>query len=879
MRFGALFADRARRDQREHELSRELETALQLHIDDNLRGGMTPVEARRQAMLAFGGLEQTKERYRDRRGLPIVEEFVRDVRHACRRLLRTPGVALAILLTLSVALGLNASVFATADALFLRPFTFPNVDRLVLIEETRPEWRWTGRTSAANFQDWTRSKPAGLTGLSALGWRDVEIGGSSNPERLHGTLVSANFFGMIGLSPAHGRWFSEDEETPGNHRRVVLSHPLWERRFHASSDIVGQSIVIDGLPHDVVGIAPEGFDFPFGTQLWVPLAFEQKDLVDRDDRALLVVGRLADDANVASVQSAMTSVAQELARLHERAGFRSGARVRTLTAGLREQDSGAMHAFLQGAALFVLLIACTNIINLILALGVERQREVAVRFALGATRLQIFRTLWLESALLALLAVPPALLIADISLDLIRNSLPPRIALVLPGWQNINVDGRLLMCAAVLAGAAALLFGLLPAVQASIPKPDALKEGARGLTSGASRQRLRHALIVAQVALVMPLLVSAAAAWNGASQLASASQGYQPDGLVATRLMLPERRYGDAQARRSFAASLERDLAGLPGITGAALSNHLPSTGMSLVRPIAVEGRTASAPTAGDQVEHRVVTPQYFDTMKIKILRGRGFNESDLEGALPVAIVSKSVADRYWLGDNPIGRRIRHADDDSKTWITIVGVADNVVEDWFWGRDALTAYRPFRQDPPPEFELLVRVSGDPTVASSQIRTAIGVVDPEQPLTAITPMRRMIHERLAAPRTISTLMGTLGAMALALAAIGLFGIIAHLVGQRTHEIGLRIAFGASRRDVIRLVVKDAMRLAGVGLSIGAVLSIGALRLLESALFAAGSVGPWVIVYMMALIATVGLTATYLPALRATRIKPAVALRNE
>jgi putative ABC transport system permease protein len=265
--------------------------------------------------------------------------------------------------------------------------------------------------------------------------------------------------------------------------------------------------------------------------------------------------------------------------------------------------------------------------------------------------------------------------------------------------------------------------------------------------------------------------------------------------------------------------------------------------------------------------------------MKIRILRGRGFAESDHEHAQPVTIISKSVADRFWPGADPIGRRIRPADGDSEAWTTIVGVADNVVEDWFWGREALTTYRPFRQEPPPDFELVVRTSGDPTFVSGQIRAAIRAIDPERPLGTITPMRQLIHERLSGPRTISTLMGALGGMALALAAIGLYGVIAHLVGQRTHEIGLRLAFGASRRDVMRLVAKDAMKLAGVGLVIGGVLSIGAVTLLESAIAAVGSLEPWAIAGLTLLMAAVGLAATYVPARRATRIEPAVALRTE
>ena len=454
---------------------------------------MTPTEARRQAILALGGVDQTKETYRDRRGLPVVETVLRDLRIGCRRLLRTPVAAFVIVVTLAASIGLNASVFAIADAMVLRPFPFPQVENLVYVDEARPDGPYRGITSAANFLEWKRRTRA-FSRLSGFTLRDVELGsdGGGEPETLRAAAVTADFFDVLGTAPDRGRGFVAGEETFGRHRSVVLGHAMWLRRFAGDQAIVDGSIVLDGVPHQVVGIAPRNFDFPFGTDLWVPLAFDASTIAARDRRFVLGIGRLAPGTTIEAARAELTGVGRDLSRDYPIFNADRDPRVRPFAAGFVEDGLGQLFGLLQACALLVLLIACANVTNLLLALGLERQREIAVRFALGATRGQILRGLWLENTVLGIVSVPLALAVAAAGLTITRATMPARFE-TLPGWRTIDVDARLMLFTLVLALLATVIVSLLSTIQMTRRNPDALKEAARGLTAGASRQRLRRA--------------------------------------------------------------------------------------------------------------------------------------------------------------------------------------------------------------------------------------------------------------------------------------------------------------------------------------------------------------------------------------------------
>jgi putative ABC transport system permease protein len=859
---------------RERDMHEELESHLELHIEHNLRMGLAPDEARRRALLALGGFEQAKERYRERAGVPVLESIGRDLRDAGRRLRRAPGPVLVILLTLAAALGVNGAVFAITDALVLRPFSLPDVDTLVVVSEKRPDG---GRswTSPATFLDW-RQRSTSFQTLVAVSLEDVELGDHDGPERLRAAKVSPDFFTVVG-QPARGRGFVEEEATVGRHRSVVLGDGLWQRRFAADPAIVGRSIVIDGIPHRVVGVAPPHFQFPYGTELWLPLAFDAASLASRDNRVLFSIGRLADGATIDSAGLDMSAIASRIARQFPDTHKDRGALVQTLADGFVEEGVRPLSVLLHVSALLVLFIACANIANLLVALAVERRREVAVRCALGATRGAIVRGVWLEHALLAMLAAPLALAVAGAALSASRASMPARLAPLLPGWETLDVDGPVVVFVAGLALVSAAVFGAFATLHASRHDLDALKEAARAQTAGINRLRLRRILVVAQVAVVLPLIVTAASSLRGTFHLLNRPQGYDPAGVVTTRLTLPERQYADPQAKRRFVAEVLEGLKDDRTMSGAAVVNVLPSTTLNQSLVVDVQGRPAPA-RQREYVDYRVVSPGYFETMRVRVLRGRSFTEADTERAAPVAIVSASMAAKYWPGSNPIGRGVRDAGSPGAPWAMVVGVADDIVHDWYVGGNAATLYRPYQQDPSRDLAIAVRTH-EPAAALSHVRAVVHGIDPARPLNDVMPMREVIEERLTAPRQVAQIMAGVGTLALLLAAMGLYGVVGYSVSQRTHEIGLRVALGASQSDVLRLVVGQASRLTLIGLAIGAVLTLGTTGVARAVTFGIAPFDPRWLVAMALFVAAIGLAASYAPARRALAIPPVIALRHD
>ena len=868
-------ADLRRRRTRESELADELESHISLHIDHNIRIGMTPQEARRQALLALGGLEQAKEQYRDRAGVPAFEIVWRDLRDAWRRLRRAPGPVLVIVVTLAVALGVNGTVFAIADSLLLRSFSLPQLDTLVVVSETTPDGdrSWT---SPATFLDWRRQSSS-FEALVAVAIEDVELGEHSAPERLRAVKVSHDFFALVGR-PAHGRGFLEEETTFGRHRSVVIADGLWRRRFAADPAIVGRSIVIDSVPHRVVGIAPPHFDFPYGTEVWLPLAFDAGALASRDRRVLFCIGRLTDGVSLERARADMSAIASDIARQFPETQRARGALVQSLVDGFVEEGIRPLSVLLHVSALLVLFIACANIANLLAALGAQRRREVAVRCALGATRAAVLRGVWLEHISLALVSIPLALAVAGVTLQLTKASMPARLAPVVPGWSMVDVDARLMLFTTLLACVSAGLFGAYSAMHAARNDADALKEGARSQTAGLNPMRLRRLLVIAQIAFVLPLVVTAASSWRGAFRLLNGAHGYDPQDVLTMRLTLPERHYAEQHMMRRFVASVLDGLRHDPAVNAAAIVNVLPSTTFNETRGVEVLGREAAGRGEPERVDYRVVSSNYFVTMRIRMVSGRSFAEADVESATPVAIVSASMATKYWPGADPIGRRLRDAGQPDAPWVTVVGVADDILHDWYVGRNSAMVYRPYAQDPARDVALTVRTSA-PAAALSRVQAVIRSVDSTRPLNDVMRMNDVIDERLTGPRQVARMMAGLAGLALLLAILGLYGVVGYSVTQRTHEIGLRVVLGASRSDVLRLVLGQASRLTLVGLAVGTALALGTSGVAEAVTFGIAPFDPvWLIALALG-VAAISLVAAYAPARRAMTIHPAIALRHE
>ena len=621
-----------------------------------------------------------------RSGDTFMSTLVKDIRYGWRALRKRPLVTLTVAGTLALGLGANAAIFNLVDRLVLRPFPFADPDKVVMLAETGPGLDFKKESvSAANFLDW-RAQADTLTGLSGLAWWDANLIEKNDPERVQGYFASAGFFDALGVRPALGRGFVQDDETFGRHHVVVLSDALWKRRFDGDAAILGRSITIDGTPYQVIGVAPPRFQFPDGASLWAPLAFDPKTAPKRDNRFLTVVGHLAPGRTLDDALSQMSVIAVRLAQQYPEANRDHGAHVYTLSQGMLDEGTGSLLSMWQASALVVLLIACANIANLMLARAAERQRDVAVRLALGASRGRIIRELLTESVLLACLAVGPALGFAWAGLYLMRVAMPANIIRFVPGWESIGPDFRLLAFTLVLALVTAVIFGMLPALQAARSRvADALKEGGRTATG---RQWLRRAIVVAEIAIALPLLVTAGLGVIGTNRFLNGPQGYDPDGLLTMKLVLPERTYADDTARRQFVERATREVSAVAGVTQAAVANNPPATGSNSTRTIEIDGHPAPDPKNLPSVDNRVVTPSFLDVMRIPLLRGRGFTEADREDGAPVAIVSESMARQYWPGEEPIGRRLRVR---GGSWLTVVGVCGDLIQDWFMRRNCTDA--------------------------------------------------------------------------------------------------------------------------------------------------------------------------------------------
>lgn len=801
-----------------------------------------------------------------------------DVRRAGRTMFKRPAVSALVILTLGLGLGANATIFGGIDALILRPFTIPDLDRLVMVAETEPGTSADTQetVSPANYLDWKAQTDA-FEHLAAFGWWDVNLAGQEEAERVAGFFVTANFFPAVGVAPSLGRTFMTDEEVRGNHRRAVLSHALWQRRFGGDRDILGKTVLLDTEPFEIVGVMPEGFGFPLGADVWAPLALDPKAAMRRDDRYLSVVGRLSPGRTIDDAKAQIALVAQRLEQQYPVTNKDRGARVVTMVQGMRDQGLGPMLSLWQASACLVLLIACANIANLLLARGAERQRELAVRAALGASRSRIVRELLVESVVLACAAIPLALGVAWVGIRLIRINLPPRLVRFVDGWTSMGVDERVFGFTVLLALATAIVFGLLPALRASRPAlNESLKEGGRSASAGRQRQRLRKGLVIAEIALALPLLVASGMSTLGAHRFLNGPQGYEPDGLLTMRAVLPDAKYLQPEARRRFTDDVVARLSVLPGVRSVGLSNVLPSSNNNSSRAIEVEAVPTSDPANPPLVDNRLVGPAFLGTMQIPVLQGRNFSDADRADSLPVAIISKSAAERHFPGADPIGRKIRLGTDP---WLTVVGVSGDYIQQWFNRRNAPTVYRPYAQAPSAYLAIGVRADGDLAALIPAARAAVREVDPAQPIFDVMPMRQALAEKTIGLQYIAAIMAVFGLLALVLAVVGVYSLMAFVITQRTHEIGVRIALGAKRGDVIRLTVGQSARMTAAGAILGLMLSAALSRGLETALFGIISSDVRISLGFAAILITAALAAGYVPARRATKIDPIIALRAE
>ncbi|MGE0123357.1 MAG: ADOP family duplicated permease [Vicinamibacterales bacterium] len=804
----------------------------------------------------------------------------RELRHAWRALGQRPALSAVIAGTLAVALAANAVIFNLADALYLRPFRLFDVDRLVLIaSDSVGDRPYFDRESVApaDYRDWTRALTT-VPALAAVEWWDPTLSGVERPESLHGFRVTPGYFELLGVGPSLGRSFTAEDGHPNANRTVILSHAFWVRHFNADPDVLGRTMRLEGAPHEVVGVMPPRFVVPYGAEVWAPVGYDEAAWAERRRGSLMVFGRLGDGQTLEAARAEVTAVVARQAAEFPDTNRNRPVMVVSFDRGLGDDAVGPFVAIWQAAAVLLLLIACANIANLLLARGTERQPEFAVRLALGASRWRLGMQLLIEGVCLAVIGIAVGTALAAGAITLSRGFLPATVVRFVPGYEYIQLDAATFAAMAALGALATIVFSLVPAVQAAgAGRVGPIVGGARASTAPPGRQWLRSVLAGAQVALTVALVVAAALIVGAVNRAAYGATGFDREQLITAQLTLPEGPYQDLARRRRFTAAVLDRLRGLPGVTQAGAANVLPYTNLAASRPLVVEGRPIDDTAPERRVDLQRATPEYLETLRIPLLRGRALTAGDGADAPPTALVSQRLAEEYFPGEDPIGQRVRLAKDGE--WVTIVGVVGDIVQDWFIGRKNPTVYRPLEQDPPLNLTFAARTAGDPMRLAADVQRAVVAADPDQPIEQLASMEEVIRTKVAGINYFARVLTTMSGIALALALTGMYSLMAYLAARRTREIGVRMALGATRRQVEWLTASRAGRIALAGAVAGAALAIALGQVMRSALF--GLIAPNTAVVAAAAIALVVVTvaAGYLPARRAARQDPWLALRTE
>ena len=805
--------------------------------------------------------------------------LLQDLRFGARMLWKRPGFTAVAVLTLALGIGANTAIFSLVNAVLLKPLPFPEADRLVMLWEDASAIGFPQNTPApANYVDW-KTQTNSFEGMAATMWASFNLAGYGEPQKLNGTAVTADLFGVLGVRPALGRGFTPEEERPGSNNVVILSHGLWRETFGGEPAIVGRDIILSSEKYTVVGVMPRDFQFldPYA-RLWVPLAHAPEDWANRGGHYLTVVGRLKRGVTVSQADADLKAVTARIARDHPD----DAADLNAYVMPLREQVSGQVRRpllILVVAVSFVLLIACANVAGLLLARSAARRKEMAVRVALGASRWRVVRQMLTESALLSAAGGAAGLLLALWSFAFLRQLVPPSLAASAP----LTVDARALLFTLAVSLLTATLFGLAPALQASKAGPsDALKQGGgRGAVGGGGRT-LRGAFVVAEVALALVLLVGAALLIQSLQKLRGQYTMAAPEQVLVMRTVLPPNRYREHAQREAFYDDVLGRVRGLPGVVSAGYTTSVPLAWKGGASGLTVEGRPPRQGLQDDGV-HRQVTAGYLEALGIPLKAGRLIAESDGAQAQPVAVVNEAMARAYFGGD-ALGKRFKVGDpEDEPPWLTVVGVVGDLRQMGIEAPAKPEFYLPYKQVNYHTWfapaHLVVRTSVEPTSLVASVRREVHAVDPEQPVSNVQTMEEILGEESAQRRVGMTLLATFAGLALLLASLGIYGVLSFFVAQHTQEIGVRLALGAQPRTILALVLGKGMRLALVGLALGLVGALLLTRLIESQLFGVSASDPLTYAGLALLLAAVALLACYLPARKAMKVDPMVALRYE
>jgi putative ABC transport system permease protein len=811
-----------------------------------------------------------------------METLLKDFRYGIRSLLKRPGFTAVAVITLALGIGANTAIFSLVNAVLLRSLPFADPDRLVMIWEDASFAGFPRNTPApANYADW-KSQNQVFTALAAQDIRSFNLTGDGEPEKIEAFGITANFFPLLGVQPALGRVFTTDEDTAGAGQVVVLNYNLWQQRYGGEENIIGRQLVLNGRKYTVVGVMPAGFQFlDSKIGLWVPITLTPEQLAQRNRHYLTVVARLKPGVSVAQANADMQAIQQRIAHDHpDEAG-----RINAYVMPLRDQLAGDVRRPLLVLAVavgFVLLIACANIANLLLSRAASRRREMAVRAALGASRIRIVRQLLIEGLLMSGIGALCGLVLAWWSFAFLQRLIPDGLA----ESTKLNLDPSVLGFTLLVTLFTTVLFGLVPAFQVSkIDLNLALKQGGgrSGLNVGGNR--LRSAMVVAEVALALVLLVGAGLLIQTFLRLRDQYSTLHSENVLTLRTVLPPNKYPEPGQRANFYKQVLDRVQTLPGVVSAGYSTSIPLAWKGGTSGFAPEGRTAEQMTSGGvafDANHRQVTTEYLKTMGISIRRGRAFNDSDNEQAVKVAIINETMARQYWRGEDPLGKRFTMDGGAKPTWVTIVGVAADVRQMGVDEPVKAEMYFPYQQGQEDFYvprDLTVRTSVDPLSLVAAVRNEIHQVDPEQPISNIRTMAAMLGEETASRSLGMTLLTIFAGLALLLASLGIYGVLAYFVVQHTQEIGVRMALGAQRRNILGLVLKKGMTLTFLGVAIGLITAFALTRLMAGLLYGVSATDPITYAAIALLLSVVAFCACFFPARRATKVDPLIALTYE
>jgi predicted permease len=862
---------KARQDE---ELDEELRSYVELLTEEKLKQGMGADEARRASLVEVGGVEQVKEQVREVRAGAAMTTFFRDVRYGARMLARRPVFTVVIVLTLALGIGATTAIFSVVNAVLLRALPYPEPARLVVLaEKTRG-----GRSIGVAYPNYMDFRERAQSFAEMAGFRNAErnLTRVEKPVRLEGREVSWNFFRMLGAQPQLGRLFVADDEKPGAARTVILGHAAWLEQFGGDPAVVGKGITLDGNSYTVIGVLPPGFEFFRRDDLFVPLAasLSHGDEGRGNHSDLEVLARLKDGVGLRQAAAEMDTLAAQLERAYPATNSGEG----VLTDGLLDRFASDVRRtlwVLLGAVGFVLLIACVNVANLLLVRGAERKKEIALRAALGAGRARLVRQLLSESLPLALLSGLAGLLLGVWMTEWLVRLAPEGV----PRLNEARLDTTVLLFTSGVTLLTGLLFGLLPAWQsAHHDLQTTLKEGGRS-TTGAMRERVRKGLLVAEVGLSLVLLVGAGLMLRTFYRLTRVDPGFAPENLLTMQLSLPGDSYDMARARRFYDECVAR-VEAVPGVRAAALTQSLPIDGSRWNSVFVVADKPVPPRAELPSAAFTPVSAGFFRAMGIRLLKGRAFTEADADGKPTVTVVNETMARRFWPGEDPIGKRLKQGwPEDQTPWREVVGVVADVKTNGVDRQTPLQAYLPLAQRPANSVALVVRASGNPLSLATAAERAVHEVDKDLPVSDARSMDQLMSGAIARQRLTLALLLGFGLLALVLAAVGIYGVISYSVSLRTHEFGVRMALGARAGDVVRLVIGQGLRLTLAGVALGLLCAFGLTRWMESLLFGVRATDPLTFAVITVLLTAIALLACYLPARRAARVDPMVALRYE